>query len=297
MYVRRRLLPVAFVALLAWAIPGATAGRGAEEPVLNLYLSRLGTGKVTRLTANRHEEAGPQSPSWAPDGRRLAFSFTQCESCRPELRLLDISARAHPHSQRIGFGRRPRWSRDGKTIAFVSANGNLFLKAAGTGGKPRLVRTSVSPDGASWAPDSRKLVVVLRSSTGTYRIEILSLRGRTIRRLVKSSTPLADPAWSPNGREVVFARQRPNGQFQLYVVRLPGRSVRRLASASFSETSPSWNRDGSKLAFVGSEAGRTAVYVMAWRGGRPQRITPTSLFAMQPDWSPRGPLVVFAARP
>jgi Tol biopolymer transport system component len=63
-------------------------------------------------------------------------------------------------------------------------------------------------------------VVVVRSSTGAYRIEILSVRGRTIRRLVKSSTPLANPDWSPNGREVVFAKQRPDGRFQLYAVGL-----------------------------------------------------------------------------
>jgi hypothetical protein len=103
----------------------------------------------------------------------------------------------------------------------VSANGNLFVKAAGTGGKARLVRASVSPDGASRAPDSRKLVVVVRSSTGPYRIEILSLRGRTTRRLVRSSTPLADPDWSPNGREVVFAKQRRDGRFQLLCGRAP----------------------------------------------------------------------------
>ena len=82
------------------------------------------TGSARRLT-----RGGASSPSWSPDGRRLAVVR------RGWIELVGSSG---GRLRRLTRGGAPAWSPNGEQLAFVGAHDRLFVIAA-RGGKPRPV--------------------------------------------------------------------------------------------------------------------------------------------------------------
>jgi Tol biopolymer transport system component len=84
------------------------------------------------------------------------------------------------------LGQDPAWSPDGRTIAFVSGDGSLWLaNADGTGGARQVTDLGGSP---SWAPDSRRVVVEVRYYRGRYLrkpqlLSIVDTRTGAVRKL------------------------------------------------------------------------------------------------------------------
>ena len=271
------------------------AARHEREASNNLFLVHLRSGKVTRLTRNHEEEAGATDPSWSPDGSRIVFSDSACESCPPRIRILDVAARRPSAGRALAVGRFPRWSPVGGRIAFVGVRGELEVLDIAT---RRVRRVSRRPaEAPTWSPDGRRLAYVVRSARGLFVLYSLSLRTGRIVRLTWSERVTANPAWSPDGGIIAFTRQQPNGRFQLCTVRAAGGGVRKVSSGAISKTSPTWAPDASKLAFIGTAPSQPgAVYTMSLAGGPLRRWTPSSLIALEPAWSPRGDVIAFVGR-
>ena len=66
----------------------------------DLYLLRLGTGGVTRLTTGAGTEG---QPAWAPDSRRIVF--TEISADARQLRWLDIEHPGRSYPVPTGEGR------------------------------------------------------------------------------------------------------------------------------------------------------------------------------------------------
>jgi Tol biopolymer transport system component len=70
-----------------------------------------------------------------------------------------------------------------------------------------------------------------------------------------------------------------------------GGGARALGSAAASDTAPAWSRDGRRIAFVRELGTTTAVFVMSAAGGRPRRVSPAPMAALQPVWDVHGRLL------
>jgi Tol biopolymer transport system component/DNA-binding winged helix-turn-helix (wHTH) protein len=98
----------------------------------------------------------------------------------------------------------PRWSPDGKRIAFVGAKHGepwrIYAVSAEGGSLEQLMAGAVSECDPGWSPDGNSLVFAdCWNSSGTSVIHVLDLKTRQTSS-VSGSDGLFSPRWSPDGR-------------------------------------------------------------------------------------------------
>lgn len=141
--------------------------------------------------------SGATSPSWAPDGTRLAFSRNDAIYVA---RLDTSSVRLLTRS-----GATPDWSPDGRLIAYRAPSGVRLITVNGRPVRDAVGRLSFGPAGApAWSPDGRKLAI--SDAGGLYTIDAAgrNLQRVPVRRTLGSVAPR--PAWYPSGREPTAPR-------------------------------------------------------------------------------------------
>ncbi len=125
----------------------------------------------------------------------------------------------------------PAWSRDGRTIVFVSwrdGNGEVYAMDA-DGSSPRNLTQDPAKDvHPAWSPDGRRIAFVSRRD-GNSEVYVMDADGSGKRNLTRSRANDDYPTWSPDGRRLAFLRG-PQGfwSYQLYVVNADGSGLRRL---------------------------------------------------------------------
>jgi TolB protein len=192
---------------------------------------------------------------------------------------------------------RPRWSNDGRSLAFLKG-GQLWTMRA-DGGAPRQLTTRGAA-GASWSPDSSSIVFASLSCTGgsgVYRISAAARAGTEPEVLFPSSCrgeALPDPsteagpstdeaaprglslndrlksddavAFSPDGAEVAFrggdCEDVYDSCLSIGTVATGGEeTVAAYGGGSLQNSGfavvPSWRADGAKLAFTAYQQGET----------------------------------------
>jgi Tol biopolymer transport system component len=195
----------------------------------DLYLLDLASRQVTRLTA---EGRSVLHPEWSPDGRRLAFAIGEGDN--HDVCVVDVPAAATP--RRGGApkpiprpaGRlclvlwafddvRPRWSPDGRWLAFYS---------------------SYNPDGDTgvWS-----LFTVAADGSDPARGEALLARRVDTGVVVDVET---GPAWMPDGRGLVYARRVDRDFNPLYLADLTAGTTRRLETGHAIHHDVAVARDG-----------------------------------------------------
>ena len=99
----------------------------------------------------------------------------------------------------------PRWSPDGKQIAFAGLTSNrkwtIYLVSADGGRVERLVDDNISYQDPNWSPDGTRLVYG-EATWSPKAIHILDIQSRHISEL-PGSNGLFSPRWSPNGHYLV----------------------------------------------------------------------------------------------
>jgi hypothetical protein len=201
-----------------------------------------GTGarRVTTLSTD-------SSPTWSPDGRRIAFARQPVGD--RFVRLLVVNADGSgltvlTPSFDIHVAD-PEWSPDGSRIAFTNG-GNVYIVNA-DGSQPRLLTAA---RGVTWAPDGTRLAV---QSLGA--ISVINADGTGLRQIASGFRELWETSWSPDGTKIAFVND-PAGPFQeeLYVMNADGSGVTRLNVDT--ETTVDWG--SATAAPPPPEAGKTA---------------------------------------
>ncbi|MFC4453093.1 S9 family peptidase [Deinococcus sonorensis] len=249
----------------------------------------------------------PSDPQLSPDGRRAVFVLTRIEEedplaadpafPKPRYRSrLQLTDGGPARDLTAGRGRdaSPRWSPDGRTIAFLSdrderTKGRMQLYVlAPDGGEARQLTTfKTGVSGAEWSPDGQFLSFQSRGDTEDkreergepYATEALSYRsnGRGLlpetpaalylHRLDSGETrlwhqpeqPISDYAWWPDGRGVLLVSSLSNtdaAQWRSEVFDLPLEGERRqLTSWAAPIGNLAPHPDGVRFAGVGRAPG------------------------------------------
>ena len=132
----RTLDETAFIFDLQWSPSGDrivyARTKGYDDGDVTIYDVSVRTGRIRQLTHPVGED-GDSSPSYSPDGRRIAYA-----RCRGSIRVMDADGTRQRVLVRLGRRSCPvylAWSPDGTVLAFAysSARSVWLVNADGTG--------------------------------------------------------------------------------------------------------------------------------------------------------------------
>jgi dipeptidyl aminopeptidase/acylaminoacyl peptidase len=162
-----------------------------------IYVMNADGLSVTNLT-NTNLMVHDRSPSWSPDGSKIAFSSNRydrniyvmnADGSNPT-RLTDHAA----------WDEAPAWSPDGRKIAFMSrrdGNHEIYVMNADGSNPANLTRHAASDRTPAWSPDGSKIAFV-SSRDGSWDIYVMNADGSNPTRLTHKLNVMPDEnlAWS-----------------------------------------------------------------------------------------------------
>ena len=239
-----------------------------------------------------------QSPSWSPDGKRIAFTSERSDKdWNRQIYVMDADGgnqRNLSNNDSDEWG--PSWSPDGKRIAFASTreaewpNYNIYVIDTDGGNPRRLTKNRQIDKSPSWSPDGKRIAFV-STRTGNSEIYVMDANGRKQRNLTNDRDNDRSPSWSPDGKRIAFESDRDwlldkDGwrTNEIYVMDADGRNQRRLTENDVYDWEPSWSPDGKRIAFVAERNGNLDLYVMDDDGGNPQNLTNNRHANFSPAW-------------
>ena len=199
--------------------------------------------------------------------------------------------------------RYPRWSPDGKRIAF-SANprGNFDLFVMDPDGKNMEAVTDTPEDelDVAWVPDGNSLAFTRDArrlpggDEATWTVDLASRRAVEAVPGFRRSNGLADI--SPATRGIVFTGKRRLGGWGIFYFDPRDGTVRELVKGG-GACRPRFSPDGRKIVYVSSDAdGKGDIWVMNADGSAQERITARDeTYDYFPSWSPDGTQIVFCS--
>ena len=247
--------------------------------------------------------AVPCAAASAADGA-IAFQSTRAGGDM-EIHVMDGDG---THVRRLtyapGYDFAPRWSPDGRRIAFMSDRtgaAEIHLMRADGSRQRRFSRSTPAfraTGGFAFHPVSGRIAFRADDGgTGDLFESRADGDGRT--RLTHSApeTAAGAPAWSPDGRRIAYVLSSGADRdydTDVWVMRADGTGRMRLtATDDVAESGPVWSPDGRRIAFWSGAPGRSGrIEIMRADGSRRHAITAGGRDCT-PAWSPDGGRLAF----
>ncbi|MDX6557227.1 MAG: hypothetical protein QOF72_276, partial [Blastocatellia bacterium] len=200
-----------------------------------------------------------RDPQLSPDGQWIAYVVATIDAKEDK---------GNTHVWLVGYDSRndrqitfstdsesaPRWSPDGKYLAFTSsrpgkAKGNQVWLLDRNGGEAyQLTELKGRLQGYEWAPDSKRLALLIGDPDPDADASA-------------SPTP-GTPPKAPKPIVIDRYRYKQDGQGYLlsgrhsyiYLFDIASKKLDRLTKSKWDESSPSWSPDGARLAFMSNHA-------------------------------------------
>ena len=257
------------------------------------------TGTVPVAEAQAPPAAVPASLS-IPKGLRGELLFQSDREGPTRLFVLDLATAA---TRRVGstgdwFDEEPRWSPDGRQMAFGSTRGqkgniDIFVMNADGTNPVRLTDHASNEQGPVWAADG-KSVFFTGERDGRGEIYRVWLADKRVERITDSIDRAIMPATSPDGRYLAYAAQTIMS-FQIHLIDLTNGSRRQVTSGG-GACRPSFSPDSQEVAFVRLDKEPSRLEAVK-ETGRRVLFEDAKLWSYYPDYSPDGRYVAFSVSP
>jgi Tol biopolymer transport system component len=190
------------------------------------------------------------SPSWSPDGTRIAF--VSARSGDEEIYVARANGAGIARLTVLpGSDLSPDWSSDGLQLTW-SRDREIWTMSAFGSDKRRLVRKA-----KSWHEHHTPVwhgarVVYSSNRVSNFNAELFQAPAKRLTFTKGSDGVLGDdgmPDFSPDGRRIVFTSNR-DQQGEIYVMNANGTGPKRLTRRPGDDWAPDYSPDGAKIAFT-----------------------------------------------
>ena len=187
-------------------------------------LDRL-TGEERKLT---EDDATDVMPDWSPDGEEIAFMSNRGGAFHVWTMKADGTAVRRVTEEAVQrvlansgiTSNNPRWSPDGRTIAYLSLGerGYALLQVPREGGPSRTLLEGVTF--FDWYPDGRHVVYTRPAADGSGRRELVAINLESKKEIVLNVGAATEPVVSPTGDGVTYAHAASHMGQELYLLSL-----------------------------------------------------------------------------
>ncbi len=235
-------------------------------------------------------------PQVSPDGTQVAYCLSwpdrDSDSTHVAVYVAPLNRRAP--ARRFTHGTNdhtPRWSPDGRYLAFVSERGEksqLFVAPLGGGEARQVTKRKWGISGPAWSPDGTRVAFTARTGRFTPPNE---------RKGAEKAAPivLRDLRYKLDGIGF-FDRRRTH----IFVADIDSGEQNQLTRGDYFDDHPAWSPNGRTIAFVSDRERdrnqrqwRTDVWTVPAAGGHPRKLTRSRGSAAHPAYSPDGKHVAY----
>ena len=181
------------------------------------------------------------SPSWAPNGKQIAYVSFENHHAGIYLQNV-VTGERRLLSEFPGINGAPAWSPDGKSLLFTSTRSGgpqIYQVTLATGAVARLTYDGDYNARASYTRDG-KFVAMIHKVSGIYNIALLDLDTGNIRVLNGSVGDSSSPSLAPNGSMIIYDTVYA-GRNVLGMVSSDGRVQLRLPARNGEAQDPAWS--------------------------------------------------------
>ncbi len=202
--------------------------------------------------------------AWSANSARLAYLASKKKDGQRQLYVVTGESAAQKMTDVKGNLAEPRWSPDGKVIAFL-----LIENARRTAGP--LVAMS-------------RAIGVIEEHVDEQRVAVLDVATKKLRTVTPADMYVYHFDWSPDSKRIAAVAAPGSGDnnwwiARLHVVDVDAATMKPIYKPEFRIANPRWSPDGSQIAFIEglmSDEGSTGgdLFVVAATGGERRNLTP-----------------------
>ncbi len=225
------------------------------------------------------------SPSWSPEGSRLAY--VSLENKKPVVYVQSLATGQRQVLANFrGNNSAPAWSPDGRRLAITlskEGGSQLFLINADGTGVTRLLSSTGIDTEASFTRDGLSLLFT-SDRGGTPQVYRLNLATNAIERMTFDGSYNVSPRALPDGKGFVYVR-REGGRFMLAIQDYATRQTQVLTSGPLDE-SPSVAPNSKLVIYAAQQGGRGILAAVSSDGRVKQRLVSPAADVREPAWGP-----------